>query len=199
MGAAFGLGAPERRAIVAASALLMLALAAFGIVDEGFIADHDVLPFGLAALDEPAALRAYQRLAPGAPIEERAAAARRLARAAPVDAQSLNALSYIAFVRGGGRMTEPALAALTRSYAVAPYDAPSAVWRIAYALENWSALSRDLRVKVLAQAQTVATDPTLGPELRIRLKAVHDPAGALAAAMILRDDEPRQTIQPGQD
>jgi hypothetical protein len=65
------------------------------------------------------------------------------------------------------------------------FDRQAALWRVGFALENWPALSPDLRQRVLVEAHTALNDPLLGPKLRERLAGVRNPEGRLAALLIL--------------
>jgi hypothetical protein len=164
---------------------LLLATWSFGLVYEGFIADHYSGLFTFPFVDEPAAERAYQRLPSDAPIAERETAARRLIQADPTNPDSWNAVSYVEFLKSGGVMSPKAIEALDHSYAVSFFDRTGGVWRIGFALENWAALPADLRKDVLVEAGVMLKDPVLGPRLRARLAQVQDPAGRLAAVMVL--------------
>jgi hypothetical protein len=163
---------------------LVLAVWSFGLLYEGFIADHYSGLFTYPFIDKPAAERAYQRLPTSATVAERELAARRLIEADPTNPDSWNAVSYVEFLKAGG-MSPKAIEALDHSYAVSFFDRPGAVWRIGYALENWAALPPSLRQDVLTEARVALKDPVLGPRLRARLNDIRDPAGRLASLMIL--------------
>lgn len=163
---------------------LALAAYAFGLVFEGFIADHYSGLFSFPLVDEPAAWRAYRSLPPNAPIAVREVAARRLIRADPTNADSWCAISYVEFLKAG-RMSPQAVEALDHSYAVSFFDRQGAVWRVGFAFENWAALPLELRKDVLAEAAVALRDPTLGPQLRTRLQSVESPAGRLAAILVV--------------
>lgn len=162
---------------------LTLAGWTFAVVYEGFIADRYAGAFTYPFVDEPAAERAYQRLAPNAPLEDRAAAARRLVEADPTNPDSWATVSYVEHLKAGA-MSPKALEALDRSYAVSFFDRPGCVWRIGYALENWDALPPALRKDVLTEANVALKDPAIYPRLKARLAQVKSPRGQLAAIMI---------------
>jgi hypothetical protein len=162
---------------------LMLAAWSFALVYEGWISDHYSSAFTGPFIDGPAAERAYQRLAPNASINEREIAAHRLIEADPTDPNSWNVVSYVEFLKAGS-MSPKALEALDHSYAVSFFDRAGGVWRIGYALENWSALPASSRKDVLTEADVALKDPALGPKLRARLAQVKSPQGQLAAVMM---------------
>jgi hypothetical protein len=163
---------------------LSLAGYTFGLVYEGFIADHysGILTFPF--VDKPAAEHAYRRLPQNAPIAEREVAAQRLIESDPTNPNSWNAVSYVEFLKAGA-MSPKALEALDHSYATSFFDRQGGVWRIGFALDNWSALPTSLRRDVLTEAGVALKDPLLGPELRARLRDIHTPEGRLAAAMMI--------------
>jgi hypothetical protein len=163
---------------------LVLAAWSFGLLYEGFIADHYSGLFSFPFIDKSAAEGAEQRLAANALITERERAAQRLVQADPTNPDSWAAVSYAEFLKAGA-MSPKAIEALDHSYAVSFFDRPGAVWRIGFAMENWSALPPALRQDVLTEAKAALDDPTLGPRLRSRLANLRDPAGRLAAMMLL--------------
>lgn len=163
---------------------LFLAAYSFGLVYEGFIADRYTGVFTFPFVDEAGAERAYHSVRQDASLAEREAAARRLVEADPTNPDSWNAVSYAEFLKAG-RMSPEALMALDHSYTVGIFGRAGGVWRISYALENWSLLSQSLRSEVIAEAQTALTDPVEGPSLRARLQQVHNPEGRLATVLIL--------------
>lgn len=163
---------------------LALATYSFGLVYEGFIADHYSGFFSYPFVDEPAAWRAYQRLPANAPVAERDVAARRLIEADPTNPDSWNAISYVEFLKAGA-MSPQAIEALDHSYAVSFFDRQGGVWRIGFALEHWRELPSSLRGDVLTEARVMLRDPTLGPKLKARLQQVQSPEGRLAAILIL--------------
>jgi hypothetical protein len=167
---------------------ICLALAAWscGLLYEGFIADGYSDVFTYPFVDKPAAESAYQKLPENAPIAMRETAARRLIEADPTNPDSWTAVSYVEFLKAGA-MSPKAVEALDHSYAVSFFDRTGAVWRIGYALQNWSALPAPLRQDVLVEARVALKDPILGPELRSRLASVSSPPGRLAALMILAE------------
>lgn len=172
-----------------AAACLVLAAYSFGLLYEGFFAEHYSGLFTYPFVDEPAATRAYDRLPPGAPIAAREHAARRLIEADPTNSESWNATSYVQSLKAGG-MSPAALQSLDRSYAMSFFDRQGSVWRIGYALDNWADLTPSLRSDVLAEARVALGDRVIGPKLSARLRNVQGPEGRLAAAMILASQPP---------
>lgn len=179
------------KASALAAACAVLAIYAFGLLYEGFIADRYAGVFTHPFIDEPAAVRAYQRLPVNAPIAERAISATRLVQADPTNPNSWAAVCYADWLADGGPSPR-VVQALERSYQVSFFDRHAALWRVGFALENWPALSPDLRQRVLVEARTALNDPLLGPKLRERLAGVRNPEGRLAALLILS----APTIQP---
>ena len=171
------------------AASLLLAAYSFGLLYEGFIADHYSAAFSFPFVDEPAAWRAYDRLTEKTPIAERQRVTQRLIMADPANPDSWNALSYSEFLKAGG-MSPPALTALDHSYAVSFFDRTGGVWRIGFAMENWKDLPISLRKDVLVEAGVMLKDPTQGPKLRVRLKSIQNPVGRVAAAMVLALNTP---------
>lgn len=165
-------------------ACLALAAYSFGLVYEGFIADHYFGFFSYPFIDEPAAWRTYQRLPANARAAEREIAARRLIEADPTNPDSWAAISYVEFLKAGA-MSPKAIEALDHSYAVSFFDRQGGVWRIGFALEHWRDLPPSLRKDVLTEAQVAAKDPVLAPKLKARLQQVQSPEGRLAAFLIL--------------
>lgn len=167
------------------TASLILCAYCLGLLYEGFAADRYSGVMTFPFVDEPAAWRAYQRLAPDALLAEREIAAHRLILADPANPNSWDAVSYVEF-RKAGHMSPAAIQALDHSYAVSFFDRQASVWRIAYALENWAALPPALRHDVLTDASVTLADPVLGPRLRARLATLQSPEGRLTAALLLQ-------------
>ena len=163
---------------------LVLAVYAFGLLYEGFVAQRYSGVFSFPFIDKAAAERAYQRLPANAPLADQEVAARRLIEADPTNSQSWDAVSYVEFLKAGG-MSAGAIEALDHSYAVSFFDRQAAVWRIGYALENWAALPPALRADVLAEADVALEDPVLAPKVKARLAQVRSPPGRLAALLVL--------------
>lgn len=166
-----------------AAASSLLAIYAFGLVYEGFVEDHYSGALTYPFVDEAAAWRAYRALPATAPLALRERRVRRLVEADPADAGTWTAVSYLEFLKGG-RMTPAAVTALDHGYALSFFDRRDAVWRIGFALENWSALPVELRKDVLTEAAVALKDPALADKLKARLKAVSSPEGRLAALMV---------------
>jgi hypothetical protein len=161
----------------------------FGLLYEGFVArvysSALVFPF----TDTASAKRAYDALGGSAPAAAREAAAQRLIAADPANPASWSALSYAERLKDG-QMSAAALAALDRSYTLSFFDRHEAIWRVGYALENWEALPPALREEVTAEAREALGDQALAPKLKLELAAIHDPAGRLAASLILAEPSP---------
>jgi hypothetical protein len=174
---------------------LLLAAYSFALLYEGFISDRYSGVLTYPFVDKPAAERAYKRLPATASLAERSLAAKRLVDADPANPDSWNAVADSEFHRAGGVLSPRALEALDHSYALSFFDADGAGWRIGFALENWAALPASLRKEVLTEASVMLKDPALGPKLTARLTAVQNPAGRLAAAMMI--EEAKADRHPG--
>jgi hypothetical protein len=171
------------KASIFASIAALLSAYSLGLAYEGFVANRyaSVLTFPL--IDKAAAQRAYARLPPNASAAARQAGALRLVQADPTNPQSWTAVAYADWIKSR-RLSSTGVEALDHSYMFSFFDRRGAVWRVGFALENWGALTPQLRQEVIAEARVARNDPVLGPELAKRLGAVRDPAGRLAAAML---------------
>jgi hypothetical protein len=172
------------KAWIIGSAAAALSLYSVGLLYEGFVSDRYSGVLTYPFKDKPAAERAFDRLPSDAAASRRAAAARLLVEADPVNPESWNAVAYADWLAHGG-LSADGVRALDHSYAVSFFDRPQAVWRVAFAVENWAGLTPEIRKDAIAEARVVLQDPKLGPELRVRLQAVQSPSGRLAAVLIL--------------
>jgi hypothetical protein len=162
----------------------LLAVYSIGLLYEGFISGRYSGLLTYPFPDRPAAERAYDRLPAGVSIAARALAAQRLVDADPADPQSWNAVAYTDWL--ARRSLSPAgVQALDRSYATSFFDRPQAVWRVAFATENWDTLTPELRQEVMAEAKIALHDADLGPQLRARLRSISGSDAQMAAALIL--------------
>jgi len=175
------------KAWVLSGVSLLLAAYAFGLLYEGFIADKYSGLLTYPFVDRAAAQRAYQRLSPNAPVAERMVASYRLAEADPANPDSWNAVADAEYRKSGGVFTPKVLTALDHSYAVSFYDRTGVVWRICFALENWNALTPELRKDVMTEAGVALQQPNVAPELKSRLKAIRNPSGRLTAYLLMAD------------
>lgn len=82
-----------------------------------------------------------------------------------------------------GVLTGRGLLALKRSYDIAPFAAALSHWRIRFALENWGDLTPELRNDVIQEARTYGGRNRY--YLLQTLRGIRDPAGQLAANLIL--------------
>jgi hypothetical protein len=162
----------------------LLSAYSIALLYEGFISDHYSGFWTYPFVDKPAAERAYDRLPANASGAERTAAAQRLVMGDPANPESWAAVAYADYVTNG-RLTPKGVLALDHSYAVSFFDRRGAVWRINFALENWVALSPDLRKQVLTEAGVALKDSYLRPELKPRLLKIRSPEGRLAALLLL--------------
>ncbi len=116
-------------------------------------------------------------------------------RQAPYDPSAWLRLAYMDSL--DGELGAEGVEALARSYALLPYDQYVAFWRIRFALENWPALTPDLREAV--RAETFAFGRTYRYlQLRNSLRSVENPAGRLAAVLWverMRQDRVRERAE----
>lgn len=166
--------------IIAVSAAL-LSIYSAALVYEGFIEKPYSGLLTHPFMDRPAAERGYFDLAPNAPIATRKAAAQRLVQGNPSDPEAWMAVSYVDWLEHGRRLTPAGVAALDRSYSLSFFDRADAVWRVGFALDNWTALTPQLRQQVGDEADAALSDWKLSRPMRTRLQAVRNPAGQLAA------------------
>lgn len=118
----------------------------------------------------------------------------------PVDDAAWLRLAYL------DRLQHPALTAtglkgLERSYDVAPFGPEVSAWRVRFALENWPALTPDLRRQVLREVELQW--PTHRGRYAAMVRQTSDPAGRLALdleiAGLRRRDTLPAPIQPKRD
>lgn len=168
-------------------AALSVALAVYSaaLLYEGFLSGRYSGLVTFPFVDEAAAERAYDRLPTDAPIASRQIAAQRLIQADPANPESWNAIAYTDWLAHGRTLGPVGVQALGRSYAIGFFDRQQAVWRVAFAVENWASLTPDLRQKVMTEARLALHDGTLGPPLRERLQRTQSDAGQVAAAALL--------------
>lgn len=166
-----------------ASAATLLWLHAFGLFYEGFVSDHYFALLTAPFADRPAAERAYARLPAAASAQARAASAERLVDADPTDPRSWTAVAYEDWL-AHGRLTPIGAEALDRSYTVSFFDRRIAVWRVAFALDNWTDIAPRVRRDVLLEARLALSDPGLAEALKPHLKTARSPSGRLAAALL---------------
>lgn len=173
------------RAWIVAAASALGAAYCVGLLYEGFAADRYANLLTAPFVDKPAAERAYNRLAMNAPTATRVDAARRLIEADPANPESWTAVAYADWMQQRHALSPTGLAALDRSYEITFFEPEGAVWRIGFALDNWTALTPTLRQQVLAEAREALRDPLVAPQLKARLAHVSGAEGQLAATLIL--------------
>ena len=86
--------------------------------------------------------------------------------------------------RREGQLGPATVAALERSYAVAPYGPDITEWRLAFLLEHWGELPPQLRASALDELKVLATYRP-GPAQALA-GMVSDPSGRLAATAAIR-------------
>lgn len=125
--------------------------------------------------------RAEAALAAG-DLEGAAAATQRALGEAPMTSHAWARQAAIAY-RREGRLGPDTVAALERSYAVAPYGPDITAWRLALLLEHWGELPPELRAAALEELKVCAAHrPGV---LRRVADTVVSPSGRLAARMAL--------------
>lgn len=126
--------------------------------------------------------RAEAALAAG-DLEAAEASTRAALAEAPLTSHAWARQAVLAY-RREGRLGPDTVAALERSYAVAPYGPDITAWRLALLLEHWGELPPELRASALDELKVFATyRPGPAQALRDRVSL---PAGRLAATAALR-------------
>jgi hypothetical protein len=174
------------KAWILALVAAVLSVYSLAVLYEGFLAERYASVFTYPFIDKPAAERAYAALPAGAPAPARREAAWRLAQADPANAESWTAVAFADWT-AHGRLTTEGVLALDHSYAVSFFDTGAAVWRVSFALENWAALTPQIRQDALIEAKTALKDPLLGPAMKARLRTIKSPDGRLTALLLLSD------------
>lgn len=104
--------------------------------------------------------------------------------ARPMESSAWLRLAYTDCLQHG-QLTDEGRRALEISYLVLPYAGPQAAWRLAFVLENWSALSPQSRKDALAEMVTVKADEW---SLRLAtmkvLAKVRNPGGRMTIALM---------------
>jgi hypothetical protein len=73
--------------------------------------------------------------------------------------------------------------AVETSYAVLPYAGAGAPWRLAFALDNWTAIGQAARLAAVREMDLAQADPKTWAAARKAAEAVRDPSGRAAAAL----------------
>lgn len=171
------------KAIFIGSASVLLAIYSAALLYEGFLARSYSGLLTFPFVDRPAAERAYFALPQSAPITVREAAAARLVRADPTNAESWMAVAYTDWLKHGRHFSPTGLSAFDHSYAMSYFDRVDAVWRIGFALDNWADLTPQIRDDVRQEADICLSDHTLRADMVARMRTVRNPPGMLAAAI----------------
>lgn len=106
------------------------------------------------------------------------AAARRLVSVAPADGPAWLTAAY-ADLAASDRLSPETLALIDRSYTVMPFDPDRASWRLRVLLEHWPEVPPALRQQALAELEAK------GAQARPLVKEIRNPAGRLAAEMVV--------------
>ena len=163
---------------------VVLAAYGAGLLYEGYIARDYSGALTFPFIDRAAAERAYDGLAPTAPLATREAAAARLLKADPANAASWALVSYMDWLGHGRHLTPVGLEALDRSYTVSPLDHGVGPWRINFALETWDQLSPEQRGLTAEEISWLFQhDMAAAADLKTRLPTIRNPYGRVFARL----------------
>lgn len=137
----------------------------------------DVLP--LAAGFDRQASRLMESSSPAALDAARAASSRALSLS-PYDTSAALRLAYIDVLQSG-RLTAVGEAHLAKSYQRVPLDQAVALWRLRFALENWSSIDPSTRVLVRREFDALLSTGLHRRALLNMLAQVESPSGRLVA------------------
>jgi len=107
----------------------------------------------------------------------------------PTNPEAWNAIAYVDR-EAHGRLSPEGVSALDHSYAVSFFARRVAVWRVTFALQNWDALTTQTRSDAIREATLSLHDPYLAPQMRQSLHSITNPAGRLAALLLLATTKP---------
>ncbi len=164
--------------------LLLVVASLWGLTSGAARAGPFSLPFA-AALDRRAEALLAGSPAPGpAQRLEAQALSARAVRQYPYDTSAWLRLAYVD-VQQHGRLTPAGAAALQRSYDLVPADTYVGVWRVGFALEHTSAVSKSVRVATLEEAALLWREPRRRKQLEELPQVLKSRAGRLAATMLI--------------
>jgi hypothetical protein len=168
-------------------ALPALLIAAYGA---GLLYEMVAAPAGCCALTWPSPdpVQAERVLGQTDPQGRNAAAQARTAQAVlaarPGDPTAWLRAAYAERLQHG-HLTDTGRRDIDTSYLIAPYGGPWSPWRIAFALDNWTALTPKIRQLVAAEVDVALDDDFVIREAtKARALKVQDPRGRLAAALL---------------
>lgn len=173
---------PGRIALAVGSALA--AAYAAGLVYEIDFAPAGCCGLGWPSRDPAVAQRA---LIAADPASNDAKAQRRAAlaflAAAPADSTAWMRLAWSDRLEHGF-LTPAGVQALAASYLVQPYAGGQTVWRVGFALDNWSRLDPEAREGALREIRIVRADPDHWRGMRAAIRSPQDPGGRAEAALL---------------
>ena len=111
---------------------------------------------------------------------EASARTRQSLKGDPANATAWLRLAYIDSLKPDGLGTT-GLAALSRSYSLAPYGPDDSRWRLEFVFNNWSRMTPELRADALKELEVLALHRRYG-DFPARIQ---DPIGRLAATLML--------------
>lgn len=140
-------------------------------------------------------LLARPGLPPAADRREAVALSRDAISQYPYDTAALLRLAYVDEL-DHGRLSPEGLGYLRRSYDLVPCDPVMGLWRIRFALENFSALTPDLRKSVAGEVRTMWGSPRKREgDLRTVAAQLRDPVGRIMLFLWLYRLEHGQAIE----
>ena len=102
---------------------------------------------------------------------------------APVDDRAWLGLAYADYLKNGARLSSKGLLWLQRSYDVAPFGPDSSLWRLKFCLENWSALTPELRGEAMDEFRMTAS--VKAPQLKEMARQMPTAESRIAALLML--------------
>jgi hypothetical protein len=176
--------APGRGKILTIAAIAVAAVAYGGVLFyESFLA-----PAGCCGATWPLTnpMQTGRLLYYGDPSDKNGAkqrvAALAILKARPADVETWLRLAYGDRLIHG-RLTAEGANALDVSYSITPFAGPRAVWRVVFALDNWSAAPDRVKRDALEEIKIIKADPNTKWALRERAPGIKDINGRAAAAL----------------
>jgi hypothetical protein len=171
---------------------LLLGVGAFvgALYAAGLVYEMDFAPAGCCGLSWPSSdtAAAERRLAAADPKGLDGAAQRKAAvavlAAAPADVNAWMRLAWADWLEHGV-LTRDGAHALDMSYLVKSYAGGQTVWRIGFALDNWSRLTPEGRRSAVREVEIARADADRWPQVREAVRrGPRDPEGRVEAALL---------------
>lgn len=99
-------------------------------------------------------------------------------------------LAFAEFSRSR-RFDDKVVAALTKSYEVASFDAEAFAWRIQFIFDHWTEVPEPLRRSAMREARGFHSDWSTRAAMEAVVPQVRDPTGQFALRLALRGAEPK--------